>query len=362
MKFSCLKNELKKAMKPLDKLAGIFKQEPLKIVVRAEESVMMEMNISNYQMKGRLLTAEIQEVGAVCVDYEELQQLLKKIRRNILLSFRMIQQPEGVKLAVVTPEGEIHTLNAQGMNSNQEIEEVQPILNVSMDEFWPAILQMSRVVPKKHVMESFTKLKWVVSSSDIRLVAINQTELAIHHFQSLIAEVPQIFYLSATTLDHFKKCLSGVVDARLMIETTESRLKISGESVEFWLPIERGANIPVEKLVTRQVQKYSFSLSAWKEQIDREIDQEEQLGSGLTPKDLIYQPQLIESSLQLLRVESMATVGGFTAQEFLRIFKQETDDQWQCWLPQTGTPMIAFVKKNATSTLYLYLLTTGLSL
>ena len=58
----------------------------------------------------------------------------------------------------------------------------------------------------------------------------------------------------------------------------------------------------------------------------------------------------------------MATVGGFTAQEFLRIFKQETDDQWQCWLPQTGTPMIAFVKKNATSTLYLYLLTTGLSL
>lgn len=360
MKFSCLKNDFKKAIKPLEKLAAIFKQESLTLGIQVEDNVIMELNISDYRMKGRLMTAEIQEAGGIYVDYEEVQQVLKKIRRNVLLSFRMIPQPEGLKLAIVTPEGEIFTLGAEPMNTTQIISETQPILNVSMDEFWPAILQMSRVVPKKHVVESFTKLKWVVSASDNRLVAINQTELAIQHFQSLIAESSQIFYLSVTILDHFKKCLSGISDARLMIETEESRLKISGESVEFWLPIERRPDLPIEKLITRQVQKYPFSLTAWKEHIDQAIDREIEIGSGLTPKEMMYQPQIIENNLQLIRVD-LGTVGGFSAQEFLKIFKQETDDQWECWLSQESAPMIAFVKKNATSTFYLYLLTTGLS-
>ena len=358
MKFSCLKNDLKNALKPIDKFSGIFKQEPLMLKIYVGEKVLMKAEKDDYGTEVILANTEIQETGAVEVSYEDIQKILKAIRRNILLSFRLVQKPEGLDLIIVTPEGEMHRIPAQVISSEVIAQEGQPVMNLAMDEFWQALIQVNRVVPKKHLIEMFTKVKWVVSTADVRWVAVNQTELAIKHFQSLVSEGSHVFYVKGTDMDILKKCVSAISDQRLLVEVTESFLKVSGESATIKIPIEQNENIPVEQLIVRDMVKCEVSIPTWMEQINKQLESD----SSKTSKQLKYRPELKGDKLELCLIaeDEQSDYGFFPADEFLKIFKNDAEGSWQCWIPTQNEPMIAFVKSESNTTFYLYLLTTGL--
>ena len=145
MKFSCLKNDLKNGLKPIDKFAGVFKKESLVLSLNVQETVQAKVRTGEYSMSVNLPQVEIQEAGCVQVAYEAIQRVLKGIRRNVLLSCRLIKGPEGLTLVLVTPEGEMHRLPAESYQVEAEFVEAQPIMNVGMDEFWQSLLQINRV-------------------------------------------------------------------------------------------------------------------------------------------------------------------------------------------------------------------------
>lgn len=360
MKFSCLKNDLKNGLKLIDKFAGVFKKESLVLKICVEESVRLSVATPGYEAQVSLPQVEIQESGLIGVDYSAFQQVLKGLRRNVLLSCRLVTTPEGVAFVLVTPEGEVHRIPAQMIQPEAPGEEAQPVMNLGMDEFWQSLLQVNRIVPKKHLIDVFTKVKWVVTPSAVRWVAVSQTELAIKHFQTLVSEGSQVFYLKGSDMDILKKCLSAVSDQRLLVESTSEALKLSGETFVLMLPLERGVDVQVEKLVVRNMVKYEVSIPNWMEQVHQQVEILGQQDAAITAKQLKCRLQVEDQQLQLVLAVEEDGRGWFGADEFLKMFKQDSEGAWQCWIPQGEEPMIAFVKQESMATFYLYLLTTGL--
>lgn len=358
MKFSCQKNDLRAVLKPFDKFVSIFKGRELELIIQVDKQVTFLMRVDDYRMQVVFTKVEIQESGQLKLSYENLQKLIKSMKRNVLLSFRE-RGGKGVELLVVTPEGEMHRIPAQtSFEGDLDIIEKQAIMNLSMDEFWQSLIQVHRVVPKKHLIDVFTKVKWVVSDTGVRWVAANQFELAIKHFQSLISEGSQLFYLKGTDMEIIKKCVSAVTEQRMLIETTAGDLVVSGEYFSLEVPIERAADVPLEQLVVRDMARYSLDVKHWIHHINQELETLSQQEATMTAKQLKYRVTVVENQIQLHRAIEDER-GAFSADEFLKIFKNDQEGEWQCWI-SPERPMISFVKQESTTQFYLYLLTFGL--
>ena len=106
--------------------------------------------------------------------------------------------------------------------------------------------------------------------------------------------------------------------------------------------------------------KYEVSIPNWVNQVTEQVAHLMEQSPTMTAKQVKYRPAVVDQQLELTVVTNEEERGFFGADEFLKMFKNDAEGAWQCWIPREQEPMIAFVKQSSTTTFYLYVLTAGL--